>query len=143
MKKFALLALLMSPLFSAGCGMISVSASNLPFLTGSGTSVSIMNASDYTVRLTLNTRPMHWKDADGKKVTELPRGLRAPISAYNWGQYDGCMVLSVDAFQDKEYVGSAAYTLSVPTNYSRPYSLSVVNDDRRGIRIINEGGWGW
>src|SRR3989344_7550158 len=120
MRKFLLLAILALPLFTAGCGMITVNGTGVTSLFAStGASITLKNDSDYVISVVVNNQQVGWEEnVNGKKrmCIGVAPGARIPIDVSNWwNSYDRTIVVTVDGWvgqQFKESIGSASYPIT-------------------------------
>lgn len=142
MRKFFFSVILAAtfPLVS-GCSINT----NIPLFYGAGTTVEVINNSDYAVSITVNgyQQTFECRDENGRTKESpmlMPNGPSGVMHITNWSGYGQRASLAVRGWNGREAVGADAVTLGVDSYRHDSIVLMVANDQRSGVRIDYPGG---
>jgi hypothetical protein len=123
-----ILAALLAVVTLSGCGLISVST-NIPFLNGSGTTLEVVNASDYEVSLTVNGDPQRFEFLNSPPTDRLKPGQSAVISRTNWNRQAKELTIVAKAWCEEEMVGVTYRKMYVYNNYNQSGAWTLCDED--------------
>lgn len=131
-RKLMALVLLVPSFLLGGCGLISIN-SNIPFITGSGTIIEVVNASEYDLTLSVNGVSQEFEfPATEKSATRRSDRLRSgesvAIRIRNWSGQGGEVIIVAKAWAGNEFIGTTVAKTHVAYNYQQADAIMITNE---------------